>query len=244
MTKAKLTFLVLPFLVVSFFLRFAHANNFNVIKLSCEFSGDEVSLNTGDQPGPRLRKYVFPGTAKLTINRIVYISDGRAADVAPLSYEAAFDVPVYEERLDSLLEAFQTPIELSISRARAQTTVFVSLSRENIVDLLDELGSKTAETFNSDFSNIDFNVTRYFPVPEQLSGLRTSTYLTSANSALLNFTGIYGNQHLETCYQIDPSGFSMPDMPLFNQISYHVCGRCKVNLLESSATAFEPRKAN
>jgi hypothetical protein len=122
--------------------------------------------------------------------------------------------------------------------------VFVGLTRDNAIDLLDALGSVTAVNFKDDLKEVSFSVTRFFPSPRILTGTRTVSSLSATESATLDFSGRYGTQSLETCFQIDPVGVSFPDDPYFNEIAYHVCGSCKTELLESSATAFEPVRSN
>jgi hypothetical protein len=231
-------------LLMLLFVTTANANNFNSIKMSCELRGDEVSLNPQSQPGARLRKYDFPDKINFAIDRVVYVSDGRTSNVWPTTFEALFELPQYEERFDAITQSFENPTKINIARSNAVTTAFIELGRENIVDVLDALGSVTAGAFRDEMKDVPFTVTRYFPAPERLNGTRTVSSLAGKTTAEFDFTGRYANQSLETCYQIDPVDMLYPDDPYFDRLSYHLCGRCKVELLESSAAAFAPNRAD
>ncbi|MDZ4084541.1 MAG: hypothetical protein U1E10_16470 [Bdellovibrionales bacterium] len=244
------------FMIGAFYSSDSSAKHYNVLKLSCEISGSEVSLTPVDQPGPRIQKISYSDKIKYVVDKIVYVSDGPAAVVLPISFTTAvnehdfpFDSPVASneatEFLPTAFEQFLAPAQIRISKPSAQTTVTLDFSREQVIELLHAMGSPTAETFyhssESGFASVDFLRTRYFLPPGQMKGNKPAKgAVTSSRDLPIEFTGWFGRQDLETCYQIDPQNFDAPEDLYYNGLAYHLCGSCNVDLLESSSKAFAP----
>lgn len=244
------------FVIGAFYSSDSSAKHYNVLKLSCEISGSEVSLTPADQPGPRIQKISYSDKIKYVVDKIVYVSDGPAEVVLPLSFTTAVnehDFPFYPpdemsettEFLPTAFEQFLTPSQIRISKPSAQTTVTLDFSREQLIEILHAMGSPTAQTFyhssESGFSSIDFLRTRYLLPPGQIRANKPNAGVVQSNRDLpIEFTGWFGRQNIETCYQIDPQNFDAPDDLYYNGLAYHLCGSCRVDLLESSSKAFAP----
>lgn len=224
-------------LAVFLFSQPSWARHYNSIRLSCRIHGYELSLTPAEKTGPRIRKDIYPEQIEYALDQIVYISDRAVMSESPISYKVAVQGLPLTEESDELLSALESPAWISILRATAQTMVSLELSRENILDLLEFLGSPTAHAFRETLSDFQLAPSRYYPnnTPFRIDAIPKPTLTNFV------FTGTFGQRDLETCHQFDPVGLELPNDPYFNGIAYHICGVCNVDLLESSSAAFAPK---
>ncbi|MCC7404126.1 MAG: hypothetical protein IT288_06975 [Bdellovibrionales bacterium] len=226
--KRRAALLILPIFTL-LFGPLVQAKEYTEVDLLCRISGREVSVVPGSN---RVVDNRLSGTVTFRARSILYESDKPVKWMIPLSivsYEASSSPGTLTE---SLIAQFLNPREVVVFREGAQVVVRFNFSQEpsQLFDLLYVLGSDEALSLLA--------VEEEEEIPSyQIINKKWANRETYQPVSELAFTGWYGREKLESCYQLDlipPQAEAAQraadtDNTLYlNGLSFHLCGECEV----------------